>query len=232
MQKWLIAIACIFIVVDQSSAGIVITGTRIIYPSSKEFVSVQIDNTGEEQALVQAWIDHENEAVDLSGIKAPFIVTPPLKTVDPNKGQALRIIYNHKEQLPKDRESLFWFNLLDIPAKPENLQNYIQFAVRSRLKLLFRPNEIKMSQTEAFKQLGVKIENNHYVLDNPTPYYINFGKKTAYLKDGTRDSLDDFRYMEPFSKKILTHLKNESLDKIEISIINDYGAVYDFNKNF
>lgn len=161
----------------EAFAGIVISGTRVIYPSSKAFVSVQIENIGKEPALVQAWVDRVDESLDLSGIKAPFIVTPPLKTVDSNKGKALRVIFNQKELLPKDRESLFWFNVLDIPTKPENLQNYIQFAVRSKLKLFFRPDEIKISQDDAFKQFNINIEKYYYILSNPTPYYINFGKK-------------------------------------------------------
>lgn len=38
-------------------AGIVIYGTRVIYPAEKKEVVVQLVNQGEQASLVQSWID-------------------------------------------------------------------------------------------------------------------------------------------------------------------------------
>lgn len=41
-------------------AGIVIYGTRVIYPAEKKEVVVQLVNQGEQASLVQSWIDDGN----------------------------------------------------------------------------------------------------------------------------------------------------------------------------
>ncbi len=71
---------------------------------------------------------------------APFIVLPPIVRIEPGKGQSWRLVFNGS-RLPQDRESLFWFNLLDIPPEPKNgtAINYLQLAIRSRIKLFYRP---------------------------------------------------------------------------------------------
>ena len=50
-------------------------------------------------------------------VDAPFLITPPLFRMDAQKEQSLRIVYTH-DQLPADRESLFWLNVLEVPPKP------------------------------------------------------------------------------------------------------------------
>lgn len=42
--------------------------------------------------------------------KTPFIITPPLFKLDPDKNNVLRIV-NIEDTLPKDRESVYWINV-------------------------------------------------------------------------------------------------------------------------
>ncbi|MDE9471355.1 fimbria/pilus periplasmic chaperone, partial [Xenorhabdus bovienii] len=78
-------------------------------------------------------------------INVPFILTPPVNRIDPNKGQSLRIRYIENNHLPADRESLFWLNALEIPVKikEEGNRNYLQFAIRTCIKIFFRPSSLK-----------------------------------------------------------------------------------------
>ena len=46
------------------SANVVITGTRVIYPSNQKTVSVQLTNVGTKPSLVQAWIDNGDPICD------------------------------------------------------------------------------------------------------------------------------------------------------------------------
>lgn len=128
-QFFISALLTLSAIVTSAQAGIVITGTRVIYPSDKEFVSVQLTNVGEQIALVQSWIDDKDIITDPTTTKAPFIVTPPITTIEASRGQSLRVIFNQKQKLASDRETLFWLNVLDIPAKPEAGKNYLQFAI-------------------------------------------------------------------------------------------------------
>lgn len=97
-------------------ADIVISGTRIVYPQSSKDVVVNLDNHGNKPLLVQTWLDDGRDGVNPQELKLPFIITPPVSRIDPKKGQSVRITYTGTP-LPQDRESLFWFNVLEIPPK-------------------------------------------------------------------------------------------------------------------
>lgn len=60
--------------------------------------------------------------------------------VNEHNGQQLRI-KKLPSSLPADRESVFFLNVLDIPPRPENLQNQntVQLAIKSRIKLFTGP---------------------------------------------------------------------------------------------
>lgn len=218
--------------ISSSYAGIVITGTRVIYPSDKEFVSVPLTNVGDKVVLVQSWVDLKEAVADPNSTKAPFVVTPPITTVEANKGQALRIIFNHKDKLASDRETLFWLNVLDIPSKPDiEDANYLQFAIRSRLKLFYRPTNIRMEQQQAFEQVEVQRVNNQLEINNPTPYYLNFSKFSLVANNQTTTDIKDITYIEPFSKQNVNVENLANTKSIRFYFINDFGSVLNIEKN-
>lgn len=219
--------------ISPTQAGIVITGTRVIYPSDKDFVPVQLTNIGEQTALVQSWIDTQDLTADPSTTQAPFIVTPPITKIDANKGQSLRIIFNHKETMANDRESMFWLNVLDIPTKPQQAENYLQFAIRSRLKLFYRPSNINMTQQQAFEKVQIQKINGLLEIDNPTPYYMNCAKLNLILTDGHQNENTSLSFIPPFSKKSISlNNDNSHIKTIKLDLINDFGGLFTLEKNF
>ncbi|WP_409333365.1 fimbria/pilus periplasmic chaperone, partial [Escherichia coli] len=42
----------------------------------------------------------------------PFTATPPVSRIDAKRGQTIKLMYTASSALPKDRESVFWFNVL------------------------------------------------------------------------------------------------------------------------
>ncbi len=91
-------------------------------------------------------------------------------------------------RLPQDRESLFWFNLLDIPPEPKNgkTDNYLQLAIRSRIKLFYRPAGVAAEKIAAEKALSWALAptGNGLRVSNASARYITIdsitlnGKKT------------------------------------------------------
>ena len=144
-------------------AGVIVTGTRIIFPSDQQAVTVQLANPLEVPALVQGWLDNGDSKTIPDANEVPFILTPPLVQIEPKKGQMIRIIAKDVDQLPKDRESIYWFNILDIPpvATEKTDENKLQVSIRTRLKLIYRPVKLEMGQEKAFKALKTeqKIES-------------------------------------------------------------------------
>lgn len=221
-----------------ASADIVISGTRIIYPESAKDVTVSMDNRGTRPLLVQTWLDDGRDSTNPQELKLPFIVTPPVSRVEPQKGQTVRITWLG-QILPKDKESLFWFNVLEVPpkAKESDNQSMLQLAFRTRIKLFFRPTGLKGEPTEAAKNIkwSQTRQGQKVVLSakNDSPYYVSLAS-ASLISGGKRYEIET-HYIEPFSSQTM-NVKNAPLtgnSKIIWQAINDYGGIdkYEFIQN-
>ena len=217
-----------------SFAAVTIDGTRIIYHSDAKSTNVQLRNGINQPALVQTWIDNGNEMEIPKGETIPFILNPSLTRIEAQKGQIIRIIPTNISSLAKDRESLFWFNMLDIPPENEALKNVdkVKFNVRTRIKLFYRPKNLNISPLHAYNELKFKfINENKIEVDNPTPYFItllsvnNVNQKVGYLGQSV--------ILEPFKSKEVT-LEQPIINnqKISYSVMNDIGTSQNFNSKF
>lgn len=173
----------------QAQANVVVTGTRVVYKADEKEVTIRLNNEGGTPSLVQMWLDNGDPAATPDSAKVPFVMTPPLFRLDPGKAQAVRLTYT-QEPLPSDRESIFWLNVLDIPPKPEKSagDNNLQIALRSRLKVFFRPGGLPGNAAEAPRQLRwslARTEAGAFVLkaSNPTPYHVSFGRVSLVSGD-------------------------------------------------
>lgn len=217
---------------SQAIAGIVITGTRVIYPSDKNFVSVELTNVGNEPALVQSWIDTQDVIADPNTTTAPFIITPPISRIETAKGQSLRILFNNNQKLASDRETLFWLNILDIPAAPKDQTNYLQFAVRNRIKLFYRPHDLNMSFDQSLQKLDVKIlDKNTLLISNDSPYYMNFSKSYLINLNNSSKEIPNLLFIEPFSDLKLNIDSLNEMKSAKLSIINDFGSILNIEKS-
>lgn len=167
-------------------ASVVIDGTRVVFNASRGEASVRLTNKSTRPALVEVWIDKGNMRSTPDSVHTPFLITPPLFRMNAHKEQSLRILHvQGQKPLPADRESLFWLNVLEVPPKPTGAAahaNTLQFAIRTRIKLFYRPAHLPISRPKAPGKLtwttnvgkhGVMLE-----VHNPTPYYLTFNKVT------------------------------------------------------
>lgn len=216
-----------------AQATVVIAGTRVVFPAATGEVTVRLSNEGSQPALVEAWIDDGDPASTPDTSKVPFLVTPPLARMNAGKGQSLRIVYAG-QPLPADRESLFWLNVLEIPPKPVaktgEEQNTLQFAVRSRLKLFYRPAQLDGDPAAAAQGIAWKLvrDGNGAALEahNASPYYITFSKVSVTAGQSSFES--ETGMVAPRS---VLHLPIKTLDHtlpagtaIDYTVINDFGA--------
>ncbi|MDR9616866.1 fimbria/pilus periplasmic chaperone [Providencia rettgeri] len=103
-------------------------------------VSIQMANYSEQPTLTQMWIYEGNINWTPETTNAPFIVTPRINKIAANEGVQLRIRFLGKN-LPMDRESVYYLNVLDIVPKSKNTQgmNTLQLAIKTRIKVFYRP---------------------------------------------------------------------------------------------
>lgn len=172
-MKRLIYLAALLLVTEAAWANIVINGTRVIYPENSKEVIVQLVNNGDDPSLVQAWIDDGNINSTPETAQVPFLLSPPVVRVSGHNGQQLRI-KKLMAALPGDRESVFYLNVLDIPPVPENLQNQntVQLAIKSRIKLFYRPSSLHGSLDEAVAKMELRAEGREFRLVNHSPFHI------------------------------------------------------------
>ena len=166
-----------------AQAGVVLLGTRVVYPGQAKEKTLQMTNRGDKPAVVQSWIDDDQPNVDPHQIHVPFVLTPALSRLDPNQGQALRLHYvpDPAKPLPDDRESVFYLNVLEIPPKPENAdsRNLLQLAVRNRIKLFYRPANLSKpddAANSATWSLRQDAGNSVIEVHNPSAYYLSLNK--------------------------------------------------------
>ncbi|EHN2305347.1 fimbria/pilus periplasmic chaperone [Salmonella enterica] len=216
-------------------ASVVIMGTRVVYPEQKKSINVQLQNGDNSPSLIQAWLDTGDASGSPGSVRVPFVITPPVSRIEPGTGQTLRIMYTG-EPLPQDRESVFYLNVLDIPPRPESggkkadvgNVNYLQLAVRSRIKLFFRPATLNQSVADAARQVTWSLVNrgNQIFLraDNQTPYFVTY-KKIALKSDRDIQSLTQPGMVSPYSvKEFALPGKNLYGASVIWTVINDYGG--------
>jgi len=218
-----------------ANANVIIAGTRVVFSANEGEVTLRLTNDNTTPALIEAWIDAGDPHSTPDKVTTPFLITPPLFRMEPHKDQSLRIIFSAgKQPLPTDRESLFWLNVLEIPPKPTGQEfvgkNYLQLAIRSRLKLFYRPANLPGDANKTGSELTFKAtaadKGYALVVHNPTPYFVTISQLT--LSSGGQSIKVDGDMVAPMGDMTiavpgLTHAPSAG-SEVQFDIINDYGA--------
>lgn len=210
-----------------ASAAVTLQGTRVVYDGSKGATTVNANNRGERVALVQVWLDDGDASAKAGSQKLPFVLTPTTRRIDAGHAQAFRLTYAPMAAaaLPGDRESLLYFNLLDIPPKPENSEgkNMLQFAVRTRVKLFYRPAGLPGQARDAAAALEWRAERGTLQVHNPSAYHVTLAKLT--LPDGKTIDVD----MVKPGERISLPLPAGAVEPTALTFqwLDDYGTARD-----
>lgn len=209
-----------FALAAPAMAGIVITGTRVVYPAGEREVTVKIDNRGDKPVLAQSWVDDGDAGASPETANAPFTITPPVNRINPGKGQTLRLMYTG-EALPKDKESVFWLNVLEVPPMSKEKQNQLQMAFRSRIKIFFRPSGLVGDANLAGQFVSWKKVDGGVEGTNPTPYFVSLAN-IAEDEEGKKP-IGNGGMIAPGGKTFFATNKRPST--IYPSYINDFGGI-------
>jgi chaperone protein EcpD len=218
------------------ASSVVVSGTRVVYSLAEKEQTVRLTNDGKEPSLVQIWIDDGDVKATPNTAKAPFLVSPPISRIDPNKGQSIRLLYTG-EPVPQDVESIYYFNLLEIPPKPSAdkvSEQFLQFAFRTRIKLFLRPPGLEGAVEDAPEKITWEVSQRdsgwEVVAKNPTPYHVTFIKvelksasKTVIASDPVAGMVDP-RGAVTFKLKSLDGAP-ASWATLEYRFVNDHGGV-------
>lgn len=154
--------------------------TRLIFNESDKSISVTLRNNDPKLPyLAQSWIEDEKG----NKISSPLTVLPPVQRIDSMMNGQVKVQgMPDINKLPADRESLFYFNVREIPPKT-NKANTLQIALQTRIKLFWRP--------KALENVSMK---------NPWQYKVTLTRNGRNLPSITRHRITSFSVMPAHRK--------------------------------
>ncbi|WP_017901656.1 fimbria/pilus periplasmic chaperone [Pseudomonas asplenii] len=220
-----------------AQASVVITGTRVVYPADQKEVTIRFENKNSKPALVQVWLDSGDEEATPEQARVPFLATPPIFRMEPGRQQVLRLSYTG-EPLPKNQESLFWLNMLEVPPKMQanEEESQLQLAFRTRIKVFFRPTDLPLEVSQAAGKLRWSLTRDErgqaLEVTNPTPYHLSFDsvelltagqRHTKPTGESADDNMVNPHASNRFPLPSLTAAPATDA-QVEFQTIDDYGA--------
>lgn len=155
-------------------AAVALDRTRAILNEGEKSVSMSVTNQSKNTPyLAQGWLEDEQG----NKVNSPLTVLPPVQRLEPDAKTQIKVqvLPAALAQLPKDKESLFYFNLREIPPRSDK-PNTLQIALQTRIKLFYRPQAIATTQHDLDNPWQEKItlqrQGDSYQVHNPTPYFV------------------------------------------------------------
>lgn len=204
----------------QVNAGVNVGATRVVYQSKEKEANLSLSNSGEDSLpyLVQSWVSPYENPDDSAD---EFIITPPLFRLDAKGQNILRIIATNVQNLPSDKESLFLLNVKAIPAKSseQRSQNVLQIALKTTIKLFYRPANLQGSLENAVKKLQWRADGGKLTVQNSS----GFNVVVSDLLINNTPSKGMPEVIKPGST-ITTVIPLKNSDTLELTYINEYGS--------
>ena len=194
-------LSTLLLVAATAHAGVIINGTRLVYQGDKKESSLGLSNPDATDYLVQSWVDSGGKNLA-------------------KEDNVLRVVRTGGN-LPEDRESLYWLNIKAIPSsKQVEGVNTLQIAINTRIKLLYRPSAVKGRPEDVADKLEWRREGNELVVNNPTPFYMNFQAVTLNGQKVTKAT-----WAVPKTETHFAIPGNVRGSNVTYSIITDYGSI-------
>lgn len=208
--------------VSQAQAAIALDRTRVVFNGGDKSVSLSISNENKQLPyLAQGWIEDEAG----NKITTPLTVLPPLQRIEPGAKSQVKVQgLSDVSLLAQDRETLFYFNLREIPPKSDK-PNTLQLALQTRIKLFYRPKSLDNTEGMApwQEQLTLTKQGDKYLLNNPTPYYVTIIDASS-KKDDTSVSGFEPLMLAPKGSEILNVGSSVLGGSPVLTYVNDYGG--------
>ncbi|WEZ90027.1 molecular chaperone [Pseudomonas sp. NyZ480] len=216
---------CFAAILQPAQAALTVNTTRIVFDSDKRNTSVVIANPSPRPYAVQSWV---NTAKDDTDTAVPLATSPGLFRLDPGKEQMVQI-NRLPNKLPDDRETLFYLNVQEIPEIVPGDANVLNIALRTRLKLFYRPSQLKDRPADRIGELEWSVRQGlgrvQLVVDNPTPYHYTFGRLEV-SSAGQTEAIQAMAMAPPYGQQVYDLARIKSVDALQLTFttINDYGV--------
>ncbi len=207
-----------------ANAGVVVESTRYLYKEGAREISAQYENKDDTPYLMKSWIEPQEGSSN-----SYFMVTPPLFRLEAKQRNTVRIFPNaYISNAPKDRDSLYFFNIMSIPPSNDSAEgdNTLQLAVRHRMRLIYRPKAIQgINIDDEVKNLEWKKNDRTITLKNPTPFFIYF--KSVQIN--SKEFMNDIPHIGPYSTQDYKLPFSVSGTQVQWRIATEHGGMGSIN---
>ncbi|WP_086982879.1 fimbrial biogenesis chaperone [Vibrio aphrogenes] len=223
-MKFFIKILLLMLFSVNAMASVTLGNTRIIYPSNTLGKDIVFNNNDHSDYIIQAWVDNGDIDSTPEDADSDFILMPAMFKIQGKSNQVLRMMYSGQE-LPLDRESIFYFNFVQFPLSKTN-DNQMVVVLKNRVKVLYRPKGLASSLIKSVDKLTYNIKKGSLNIKNDSGYYINIAN--VIVKSSNEEQMINNVTISPFSsfKKSLA-IKNP--EEVKVSFINDQGGTFTRN---
>lgn len=205
-----------------AQAAIAPDRTRLVFRGEDKSISVDLKNANDKLPyLAQSWIEDEKG----NKISSPLSVVPPVQRIDAaGTGQVKILGMPALASLAQDRETLFYYNVREIPPKSEK-PNTLQIALQTRIKVFYRPTALAKIDMQHPWQYKVTLnrKGDSYQVENSTSYYVILSNASSRV-DGTPGNGFTPLVIAPKSSVMLGVKAGELGNSPVLTYVNDYGA--------
>lgn len=234
MQRLLSLFFLVFLIPFSACAGISLNATRVVFSENKSHqgtgVGVTSSTSSASPYLVKARVVSSPDGADTD---TPFVVSPSLFRLEPGTTNQLRIM-QHRGGLPKDRESVYYLQVIAQAAGKNNdadAQQIVGGAVivssSTVIKLFYRPSGLAVSPQNAMAGLQFSRKGQQLYVYNPSPYFITLSSLSAGGQAVPLSAAKQNTMLAPFSG--LTYAVNPPAGPVTWKAINDYGGTEVFS---
>ncbi|WP_172427858.1 fimbria/pilus periplasmic chaperone [Vibrio mediterranei] len=201
---------------NEAIASLALDATRYIYKGDGQFISATVDNRSKEDYGAQIWVENivENDT------RPSFIATPSFFKINKGRTQVFRIM-KVSDHMPNDKESIYWLNLQEIP--PAGKGSGLAIAIRTRVKLIYRPEAIAEGRLGAEKNLTVEHLPGEQWLVNTTPYIFTIASVQNAKGEAIELSKEANSGLKMFKPGDRINVTGNQIHSV--SALNDFGSV-------
>ena len=201
---------------NQASAALALDATRYIYSGNTAFVSAMVNNESDNTYGGQVWVDNIVE----TDTRPTFVATPSFFKIK-GKGRQVFRIMKMSDHMPKDKESIYWVNLQEIPPAQEG--SGLTMAIRMQVKLIYRPEAIVKDRPGAEANMTIKHLPGQQLLVNSTPYIFAIGEVLDSNDNAITFSKADTEKLTMFMPGDSVNVTGKTVKAV--SALSDYGSL-------
>ncbi|RAY77951.1 hypothetical protein DP190_22835 [Enterobacter cloacae] len=223
-MKFLPAFLIIFAFLPVARAVVNVEGTRVIIHQGERSASLTLSNSEKQPTMVQIWSDNFDPLTPPEKTTTPLIAVPSVFSMKPGEVRVVQLMLTSTGTLSKDKESLFWLNVYQIPSNTAAVSGVRQVVLplRLRMKVFIRPDGVDDPVEQDGNKLRFILQSTkngeRMLVTNPTPWHMTL-TNMSFMRSGLGGIM-----VAPASNVSIPVEPGKGTRPFKYELINDLGT--------